>query len=211
MTIKELEKLFPGKILPFDYPKPYPNENPDTKKIKAIVLGCDPSNFSKKGGITKELETVFGISGIGKDGRYFSGILRNLKLLGLSLDDIYVQNLCRNYFSRETAKNSDWNAAAKHWAISLKKELDELKLPKSIPVFLTAKHLYEALLKENTKKYKPQDIYENPLLIPINHNDNILERPLIPLYRGGTGNAYGLDKWENYKNRIIEILAESKK
>jgi len=67
-------------------------------KIKAFVLGCDPTNFSDIGK-TVELDYVFGI---GRDHRYFSGILSNLQLLGLHLEDLYIQNLVIEYSDEET-------------------------------------------------------------------------------------------------------------
>jgi hypothetical protein len=206
MTIEEFNELFPGRILPLPYPNPYPNEGIDPAKKKAVVLGCDPSNFSKKDGVTKELETVFGIVGKGKDGRYFSGIRQNLKQLELSLQDIYVQNLCRNYFDKVTANNDCWMEAAVFWRNSLRKELNDLHIPQYIPVFLTSAYLYQALIRENTKSYSPEELYQNLALIPIPPSENYLERPLIPLYRGGV-NHYMLENQPAYKNHVMQVLA----
>jgi len=50
-------------------------------KIKAFVLGCDPTNFSDNGKPVG-LNYVFGI---GQDHWYFSDILSNLQLTGVQL------------------------------------------------------------------------------------------------------------------------------
>lgn len=207
MTYNELKQLFPDKILPLAYPNAYPLAISDPLAIKGIVLGCDPSNFSKKDKSTKQLETVFGIEGKGKDKRYFNRILKNLNHINLSLENIYVQNLCRNYFTMETAKNTFWITAARLWATTLKKELQILQIQNSVPVFLTSKYLYHALLLDDIKKYSPNELYSKPELIPINSDDNYLERPLIPLYRGGVG-KYDLEMWPDYLKRIISIISE---
>ncbi|MDD3877490.1 MAG: hypothetical protein PHT69_12795 [Bacteroidales bacterium] len=203
MKTEELKKLFPGKVLDLPYPKPYPEIIEIPEQIKAIVLGCDPSNFSNTDGTTKELETVFAITGKNKDGRYFSIVLRNLKQVGLALSDIYVQNLCRNYFTAVTKDNAVWQEAANRWVESLKKELDDLKIPLKVPVFLTSDELYKALLKDKKEFRSARTIYNNPQLIPVNEENNLLGRPLIPLYRHID---YRIEKWEDYKNRIKEIL-----
>jgi len=208
MQIEELNRLFPNKILPYEYPKPYPSKGFNPTLVKAIVLGCDPSNFSNNGE-TNQLETVFGIEGVGNDGRYFAGILKNLNEVGLTLTDIYVQNLCRNYFYKETKKNDIWFQAAALWRKTLKDELNQLGIPPCVPVFLTAEELYRALVNEKHTVRQCKEFYQTPELIPIKPNENHLERPLIPLFRGGAG-YYNLKNWENYRNRIVEILANSK-
>ena len=83
MTLRQLNFLFPDIVLQLPYPKAYPAMIDCPTKIRGVVLGCDPSNFSGKDGTTNELEFVFGIDGNGKDERYFSAILKNLKALGI--------------------------------------------------------------------------------------------------------------------------------
>ncbi len=207
MTTKELSVLFPGRILDYPYPKPWPSEHPDVSKIKAIVLGCDPSNFSKNGE-TQVLETVFGIEGKGKDRRYFSGILQNLSQLGLTLTDLYVQNLCRNYFTKVTAENDCFAEAAIRWREYLCRELDELKILRNIPVFLTSQYIYKALKKEGVHEYTPAELYATRGLLPIPAEDNYLSRPLFPLYRGGFG-AYQPNKKPVYKETVLTYLSNS--
>ena len=71
-----------------DIPKPYCiNKN----KVKAIVLGADPSNEK-----CEKFEFAFGLEN--KKSPYFRNQLKNLNSVDIELEDIYVQNLCKNYF-----------------------------------------------------------------------------------------------------------------
>lgn len=70
------------------------------KQLRAIVLGADPSNFTEKGE-RKILTKAFGIGD--SDSRYFHGILKNLKEVGLGLEDIYVDNLIQDYLEFESS------------------------------------------------------------------------------------------------------------
>jgi len=139
--------------------------------------------------------------GIGTEVRllkqFFLGIENNLSEIGLSRKNVYIQNPCQNYFSTETSKNANWQSAAKIWIPYFVEELNSLPISKNIPVFLTAGDLYKALMKESARKYKPKEFYTNLGLLPINANDNHLDRPLLPLYRGGHG-YYDLKKWPGY-------------
>ena len=177
------------------FPKAFGKAN---KNIKAIILGCDPSNFSGKNGETVILDTVFGI---GTDERYFRQILANLNQLNLKLSDIYVQNLCRNYFPAETAKNKQWYDAAKIWIEYLNAEIDSFDVNQKIPVFLTSFELYKALVKKEAQHSKPKFYYENPQELPVKPAENYLNRPLLPLWRGGNG-FYNLEKWDKYKEEV---------
>jgi hypothetical protein len=195
MTVKELQTLFPDSVLGYEYPKPFPQLVDKPANIKAIVLGCDPSNFSAKNGAVNQLETVFGITGKGADKRYFMGVLKNLSYIGLVLENIYVQNLCRNYFTTETAKNPVWPAAAKLWVEYLRKELELLNLHDKVPVIMTSEHIYKALLKTGIACHKAKELYAEKGLLPIKAEDNILGRELFPFYRH---TAYSLEKWPEY-------------
>lgn len=200
MDKQDLKKIFGNVvILDYEYPKPYPAIVEDPAKVKAIVLGCDPSNFSDNGK-TRELEYVFGIEGRNRDGRYFAGIKSNLKEIGISMDEIYVQNLCRNYFNVETANNTEWMKAAKMWRTTLKQELDDL-IDLSVPVFITSEKLYFALINDAERTYKPIELYSNPDLIPL--KNNFLNRPLIPLYRHY---KYSMANNFDYAKHIKQIL-----
>lgn len=165
----------------------------DVNNIKAIVLGCDPSNIHDQ-----QLKYPFALETENKKLKlFFSGIKANLKIIGLSEETVYIQNLCQNYFMEETSKNKYWKKAAEVWIPYLKEELNSLPINKNVPVFLTAGMLYEVLLSKGVKKYKPKELYSNSGLLPIRAEDNLLERPLFPLYRGGFG-TYNLRKWEEY-------------
>ena len=198
MDISLLKNILKDHVVDLPYPFPYPAKVENPAYIKVIVLGCDPGNFSNTDGTTAALEYVFGITGEGKDGRYFAPIIRNLKELGLSLQDIYVQNLCRNYFTKETSKNPVWMEAAKIWKPYLKKELDTL-FPPYVPVFLTSEKIYHALI--NDERYSPAEIYAKPELVPF--RKNFLQRHLVPLYRH---HKYTLKNHIPYKNRILQLL-----
>ncbi|MBI5020546.1 MAG: hypothetical protein HZB59_03845 [Ignavibacteriales bacterium] len=103
----------------------------NTKKVKAIVLGADPSNFSDDGK-RRNLTKVFGIG----DGytRYFQGILKNLKAVGLGLEDIYVDNMIQDYLDAETSKNKDWIPHAIKNIPDCIKSLDNIDKNRKLPV-----------------------------------------------------------------------------
>lgn len=175
----------------------------DPTNIKAIVLGCDPSNKHDQ-----NLKYAFGIETqtlLLK--QFFAGIQKNLKVIGLSLHEVYVQNLCQNYFEKETSKNPGWQEAAAVWIPYLKAELDALPISKDVPVFLTAGILYETLTIDGIEKYRPKVLYTRPELLPVKAADNYLERPLFPIYRGGRG-MYELDQkvWSAYVQNIQSYL-----
>lgn len=115
-------------------PKPYYSE---IKNVKAIVLGADPSN--PQGDI---FEYVFGIKS--RDRRYFSQIESNLNRIGLTKCEVYVQNLCRNYFKNVTSNNPYWYDIAQLWIPLLKNELDGL-FNERLPVLMTTNFLYYVL------------------------------------------------------------------
>jgi len=100
MPFQKLQRKFPIIHNPKQYPIPSPFCI-NNKKVKAIILGCDPSNRSENGE-TKKLFTVFGI-GTG-DHRYFREILKNLKQIGIALEDIYVQNVIPYYMKKKHQK-----------------------------------------------------------------------------------------------------------
>ncbi len=164
-------------------------------KIKAFVLGCDPTNFSDNGDRV-DLNFVFGI---GQDERYFRDILKNLNLVGLHLEDIYVQNLVKDYQDKETAKYKNWEKTANENLPGLTNEFDELDKTHKIPVFLTAEKLYTFLLNDGKKRYQAEQIYNLGGVIPISPNENKLNRPLIPLYRYP---KYNLSNWVEYAMKI---------
>ena len=180
-------------------------------KVKAFVLGADPSNFSIEGKTTKVLTTVFGI-GEG-DARYFSGILTNLSEVGLSLEDIYVQNLVRNYLIFETSKNhAVWLQFAKVWVQRLKEEFDSVDNSRKTPVLVTAEVIFRFLNPEMVK-CRAMEIYtfEGQYLIRqlLNSKENRLGRPVIPFYRHLN---YRLckEEFKGYKEFIKSVLVKNR-
>ena len=173
--LAKLRERFPEQVVDTtDWPKPYRGN----QKIKAIVLGCDPTAFDRKDNPLR-FEVVFGIGG--PDKRYFNDIEKNLDCIGLHRDDIYVQNLCQNYFTEESSKNKVWRGAAQFWIKELKDELSIF--PDSVPILLTSELLYKVLLNETIEAERAKQLYSNPKEILIPSEWNRLERPLIPLYR----------------------------
>lgn len=168
-------------------------------KIKAFVLGCDPTNFSNNGK-TVELTYVFGI---GQDHRYFSDILANLKLLGLHLEDLFVQNLVTEYLDEETGKNKNWEATAEHYLLRRKAEFDKVDPTCRIPVFLTAEWLYQFLLNDDEMKWKASELYGLKTEIPVPPEANKLGRPVIPLYRHFN---YNLLNWPDYSGNLLQYF-----
>ena len=201
--MRQLKELFPEDILD-RYPLPSPwCENRDA--VKAILLGCDPSNKHNM-----SLPYVFALGAdIPRFNAFKKAFEKDLAVVGLSWNTVYVQNLCRNYFLKETSNNKKvWHEAAKYWIPLLKEELRKFR--PDIPVLLTSDVLFDALMR-NPKHYGATiDFYECRQSIPIPGEDNLLERPLIPFYRGMNGRtkqSYRLasGKWEGYRKRIEEL------
>jgi len=176
----------------YNFPKPFYK---NISAVKAIVLGADPSNSQGK-----TFDYVFGLEE-SENSQYFKPILSNLTYFKLNLSNIYVQNLCPNYFTFETSKNKFYcEIATKYWLPKLREELDKL-FSSSIPVFATAWKVIEvtAPASKNYKRNKLQ-IYKNAVIF----KDTMLNRPVISLFRGGHG-YYNLEKPE-YKKYISSII-----
>ena len=169
-------------------------------KVKAFVLGADPTNKSDSGK-RKELNTVFAI-GSG-EARYFDPMLKNLELLGLTLKDIYVQNLVQEYLEEETSKNPNWEKYAEKWCSITKKEFDDIDPNGKVPVFVTAERIFKFLFIEKAPSAK--EIYNGSFPFLTEASFCRLQRPLIPLYRHY---EYALDKpeWLAYRNRLIQLF-----
>jgi len=177
-------------------PKPF-CVNP--AKIKAFVLGCDPTAFDKNQN-RLEFEYVFDL---GKDQRYFAGVLKNLEWIGLSINDIYVQNLIADYQENETGKNNEWKQMANEYLPLRIEELNKIDPIRKIPVFLTAYNLYELLVNEDLKRFNAQHIYNLEIAVPVKPENNVLGRPLVPLFRH---RSYDLMNWENYVSQIKQLF-----
>jgi hypothetical protein len=168
------------------------------KKFKVFVLGADPSNESDRGN-TNLLRTVFGI-GSG-DQRYFNDILKNLKSIGLGLEDIYVQNLIPVYMKSETGKNKLWEEMAVYWIPHLKEELNKNDISGEKPVLVTAERILKVLMNDRKGLMKPEMYYLHPDNIPIEPDRNQLQRRLVPFYRH---RRYRLDtvEWKLYTDKL---------
>jgi hypothetical protein len=154
-----------------------PQEYKGKNKIKAILLGADPTNngIKNKPGLV-ELETVFGIStDYEKD--FFNPQLINLREINISKEDLYIQNLCRNYFKDQTGKNKNWDAVGKLWVKYLKEELKQFE--PDIPILATAEKILRVL---TDCKSKAEEIYNHPERhLPL--YSQCLLREVYPLYR----------------------------
>ena len=193
-------------------PKPY-CKNPG--KVKAFVLGCDPTAFLKEERLKPvelrnhiDFKTVFNLDfkpgfNLGRDKRYFAGVLSNLKEIDLSLEDIYVQNLVNDYQKEESSKNKNWIGIAQEYIPGLIEEFEKIDPSGKTPVLLTSELLYKALLNDGTKMVPARDFYELKTEIPIRPESNKLGRPLIPFYRH---RAYSLGNYKGYSSLIISFL-----
>lgn len=181
----------------YPFPRPFHGEG----EIKAIVLGADPTHITEKG--VTDLDVVFGLSQPDKS-PYWRQIQRNLKSLKtISINNLYVQNICRNYFLKETGKHkNDWTDIAREfWLPLLKKELDDLFDPK-IPVLMTTEFLLKVILKENVNTKKAEKIYKDGSYF--SKEQNYLNRDLYAFYRHP---AYSLDKWPKYGDFLSDRLS----
>ena len=170
------------------------------KKVKAILLGADPSNNSNKGQ-TVQLQYVFGING--KDKRYFMGIEKNLNAIGLSRNDIYAQNLIQSYQPEETGKNLHWQDIAEKWVEILMQELDGFDPKRKIPILVTAQVVIEFLSMEPLPT--PKEIYLSQADGIVKADENPLGRVLIPFYRHY---SYAMEKEEfaKYRESVRRIV-----
>ncbi len=168
-------------------------------RIKAFVLGADPTNFSKD---NKRVELTYAF-GIGQNPNYFRVILDNISLLGIHLEDVYIQNLVPEYQEQETGKNKLFIEKAKKSAKLIAGEFSKVDSTRKIPVFLTAEDIYKAVITNKENIFSAESIYNLNVNIPIKASLNLLGRPLIPLFRH---EKYGLSNWPDYVNRIEKIF-----
>jgi len=147
------------------------------KKLKAILLGADPTNKGVRGkpGLII-LDTVFGIDSYEWERYFFSPQKINLSAIGIDKDDLYVQNVCRNYFNEETSNNKVWIQIARVWMPFLVEELSHLD--SKLPILATAEKIMQFLIlkvppaKDIYKMDKEPDFYST-----------MLKRVVYPLYR----------------------------
>jgi len=185
--LTEVETRFKDVFVNADaLPKPYIG----SETIKALLIGTDPGN--SVGGETKIIDYVFGLEH--KNSPYFRSIQGNIdKLSNLILENLYVQNICKNYFNCDASKNKDWKEAAKLWLPYVINEFDS-QYDKSIPVLVSAEIILDIILKEQQTKLTAETYYSSPAFI--DKADNNFERTLIPFYRH---RKYSLSFWDQYR------------
>jgi hypothetical protein len=197
ITDKELGK---SCVCNKNFPNPYPEF---LKSIRVIILGADPTNPGKN-----ELSYVFGLEN--KQSPYFAPILKNLKKLGLGLGDIYVQNLCPNYFEEVTDKNRVYEEiASKYWLSFIIEELD-MQFPIEIPVLVTAwKPLVVVAPEAKAFKKKKSEIYTKSIVFRMHKSG----RPVLAFFRGGKRHGYqgfydiNFPEFQKYKVKIKSIIS----
>ncbi|HPE09233.1 MAG TPA: hypothetical protein P5514_12345 [Bacteroidales bacterium] len=170
-------------------PKPFYH---DLGQVKAILLGADPTNNGVKGNPgLKELDFVFGINSPFEED-FFRLQKANLSDIGLSKDDLYIQNVCRNYFIEQTGGNSHWNQIAEVWLPFLNEELSIL--PKQISVLATAERIMQVLVGKIQKAEVMYSMQHPPPL----YSEKI-GRKVYPLYRHW---KYRINRWNGYQNML---------
>lgn len=192
---KRLLKEYPDLIYDrYPFPEPYIGDG----QIKAIVLGADPTHIID--GAPKTLHTVFGLNSEGTP--YWNSIWRNIEhISNLSMSNLYVQNVCRNYFTRETSQNKKWLTIARnYWIPYLKIELNN-QFDKEIPILMTTEFILNSSLINKEKKIKAKDIYSKHIVIV--GTNNLFHRSLLAFYRHP---RYSLKNWPAYQDFIASRL-----
>jgi hypothetical protein len=176
VALPEFEKFSNGGQFPFPH---IPAGN-----IKAIILGADPTNPAKD-----KIEYVFDLNpDASRRNRQYSWIIEsNLNSIGLTWDNVYAQNLCKNYFNDVTSKQkSNWLLASKVWLEELRHELDIVRgISQNIPILATTNYITMAMIKLPGLYQEPATYYgkEHRIHVPLHADQCELERPLIPFYR----------------------------
>jgi hypothetical protein len=106
----------------------------------------------------------------------------------------------------ESSKNKEWKTIATNSIPERKKEFDSIDRSSQIPVLLTSELLYKALILPETSKYKAKEFYGVEAPIPISANYNLLNRPLLPLYRHY---LYKLSEHNSYLNYLQSLFAHA--
>lgn len=176
-------------------PAPYTGN----ERIRAILLGADPTNEGlKKGDHLVELDTVFGI-GSKFEKAFFTPQFVNMNSIDLKKDELFIQNLCRNYFTDQTSKNHNWAKIAKIWVPFLAEELSAFD--SKIPVLVSAEKIMKVLIPDLPKA---DYIYNLNHKLPFFSED--LKRNVFPLYRQPT---YYLSKnWPEYREYLKQEINE---
>ena len=118
----------------------------------------------------------------------FISLKENLKLIGLSLNELYVQNIIQYYMIDETEKNRNWNNFALLWIGEVKRELDE-NINRNIPIIITAQKILKSILNSD-KMISANKIYSNKIIF--DNSTNYFNRNIICLFRHP---SYQLKRW----------------
>ncbi len=188
--LTEIETKFKDVFVKADsLPKPFIGG----EKTKALLIGTDPGNLIN--GETMVFDYVFGLEN--KRSPYFRSTQSNINTLNnLGLENLYVQNICKNYFNCDATKNKYWKEAATIWLPYIVKEID-LQFEKNVPVLISAEIILDVILKNPQTKLKAETYYSDNIFI--DQAENYFERTLIPFYRHS---KYSLAKWEKYREAI---------
>ncbi|AFA49239.1 acylneuraminate cytidylyltransferase family protein [Acetobacterium woodii] len=198
--------------------------NGKKEQLKTIIMGCDPSTEDN----SLKFDTVFNLREDNGDvnfmNPYFNNIYKNLQYIFTEnsgnkeffqdekfANQIYVQNLCKDYLEHETGYYKDnWAKWINYNTVYIEEFIQELNLVDplhKLPVFLTAEELINALvLKERVHHYscKILDYYQNRCGL-IRSEDNKLGRILIPL---GKLPSFNLAEFPQYCSIIKSTLKE---
>lgn len=174
-------------------PQPYKGHG----KIKAILLGANPTNGGlHKGDDQIEFTTVFGLDS--EYSEFFRPQLINLKEIKLGPENLYIQNVCRNYFREQTAKNKAWSKVAAIWVEYLKDELGTLDC--NLPILVTAEKIMKVLVPDVPSA---RDLYSLKFTPPLFSQK--FKRQVFPLYRHP---AYMLKKYPEYRKLLTTFSDE---
>lgn len=190
-VVKELANKY-NDLIWTEYP--IPADYKGKGQVKAIILGADPTHIVD--GKPVQITSVFNINE--KNSPYWRGISRNLlNIRSLTEDNIYVQNVCRNYFKLETSKNKQWTEIARnYWIPFLAEELNDM-FHKEVPVLMTTEFILRAAIVDKVKLPKAGLIYSECMSIPA--KENMFDRELIAFYRHPN---YSLKRWEDYRGFV---------
>jgi hypothetical protein len=172
--------------------------------LRAIFLGTDPGRTHETTDKAR-FQYVFCLEK-GLESPYFMQFRKNLEEIRLTLQNLYVQNLCRNYFTLDTLDHRHhWLRCARLWLDSLKSELDTVDPSHRLPAFISAHILLKALT--NGRCHEAEYYYRSGKFV--GKSENALGRTLIPFFRGGAG-KYDLstDIWKDYKIQVTHAVQQ---
>ncbi|MBC8488658.1 MAG: hypothetical protein H8D45_21755 [Bacteroidetes bacterium] len=92
---------------------------------------------------------------------------------------------------------------AKESARLVASEFNKVDRTKKIPVFLTAEDVYKAVMIDKENLFSAESIYYLKVNFPIKASLNLLNSPLIPLFRHA---KYDLSNWPDYVNYVKKYL-----